>query len=244
MEIGTGRCIRIAAFLALGTALACAMLAAEAPFALARVARTKTCQRVSVCSSSVSSPAPLTPVGGSGGGGGGGGPTSPPPPPAPFSNFLVAARPSSAGKKLIESAKLTQTVNSGSRLRCAGYTPRDPSWFQWLLTSTSKLTITYEITDRIANTTPRGLRFCYGAPHQFKTFSGRPARRAKLPDGTMGYIGLLPMCVTNPTGKNTFSGPCMDPVTTSRDPSSATGIDIVLKVHVPNEAAGDPWGKA
>jgi hypothetical protein len=119
---------------------------------------------------------------------------------------------------------------------------------------TTKLYITYEITQRITNTRPRGIHYCLGADFGFKTLSGRPAPARRLPDGTRGHVGLLPPCPTPLPPPGLTKAPCLEPVTTVKDSSSRTGVDVILKARIPtlvsaatvrgarDSVASDPWG--
>jgi hypothetical protein len=155
---------------------------------------------------------------------------------SPTSVFSVTANPSSDGPN---TTILGESLGVGTPLQCQGYTRQDPNWFSFLVSSPnrSKL-ITYTIrpaapeTELVGNT-----KFCLGASSQFTTRSGTPAPAGTLPDGSSGFIGLLPFC-------RGVSGPCVDSRRTSPDANSPTGFDIVLRVLIPARLAGDPWGGA
>jgi hypothetical protein len=102
--------------------------------------------------------------------------------------------------------------------------------------------ITYEIVDRITNTNANGIQFCLAANFAFKTASGDPAPAAQMPDGTMGHLGLLPHCLHPTLPAGVATAPCIEHIGTVQDSSSNTGVDVVLRVRVPAQTGGDPWG--
>jgi hypothetical protein len=216
---------------------------------------TKTCAHISGCSASASSP-PTAFTGG---------------PPVASSQLRVAVAP--APKSAAEARRTAGTLMTkaaGARaIRCGGYRPKSPTTFQFQLqagvSATSagttspgvfrtSLFIVYRTTERITNITAAGVNFCLGADFRFKTLSGRPAPARRLPDGTQGHVGLLPPCPQPlpPPGRTTK--PCLEPVTTVKNPNSSTGVDVILNARIPvqvaaatvrgsgDSAAGDPWG--
>jgi hypothetical protein len=220
-------------------ALACAAVpataaASQAGHTAAAKTKTKTCGVSGSCAASLSSAPPPEPSTGGGGGGGGVGGTSPPP--QPFSTFIVNAKPRTT-PRIQPGSKLIEALNAGRRLVCAGYTRRDGSWFEFKLTTRTRMGIVYEIIDTIHNTAPAGVRFCAGLPHPFTTFSGKPARHARLPDGTLGYVGLLPPCTRSSTGAVVSTGPCVASIEKGRDPNNT-----IVRAQVPATTQGDPWG--
>jgi hypothetical protein len=215
---------------------------------------TKSCARINGCSASASSP-PTAFTGGQ---------------PATTSNLTVAVAtaPRSTAQARNASGTLMNNARGGRRIRCGGYRLKAPTTFQFQLQATaassasaattsvftSKLYITYELTDTITNAAPDGIQFCLGADFAFKTLSGRPAPGRRLPDGTRGHVGLLPPCPTPLPPPGATQAPCLEPVRTVKDKFSATGVDVVLKARVPTLVAvatvrgagdsdgGDPWG--
>jgi hypothetical protein len=130
---------------------------------------------------------------------------------------------------------LSITVDPGTPLVCAGYAAQDPNWYAFMTSSTSVgKAITYTVVPA-ARETPVG--FCLGAPYEFTTSGGTPAPPGTLPDGTSGFIGMLPRCAQG------FGGPCVDSVTKAPDSSSPTGFDVTQKVNFPAGLPGDPWGR-
>jgi hypothetical protein len=238
---------------------ACLALLANGPLAQAAAApgqATKTCVRINGCSASVSSP-PLLATGG-------------PAEPASQVRVAVATAPKSAANARRTKGTLMTKAEPQRAIRCGGYRLKSPSTFQFQLQATGSTSstgtsspggvfrlsifIVYEITERITNTTADGAQFCLGADFAFKTLSGRRAPARRLPDGTSGHVGLLPPCPQPlpPPGRTTK--PCLEPVTTVKDQTSATGVDVLLKARIPVEvaaatvrgagdsASGDPWG--
>ncbi len=149
------------------------------------------------------------------------------------SNFAVTANPSPTA------ATLTVSTDVGTQLQCAGYTAQDPNWFSFSVTSANRgKLITYTVRPAGPGTEPVGsTQFCLGAAADFTTRAGTPAPGGTLPDGSSGFIGLLPGCTSS-------SGPCVDSRGRTPDPNSPTGFDVVLRVVIPAGFAGDPWGRA
>ncbi len=239
--------LALAACLAL---LATATLAHAAPQA-------KTCARISGCATSVNSPPPL-PMATLGG----------QEPPASHLAVAVATAPSSRAKARGQSGTLVAGAARGRRIRCGGYRLKAPTTYQFHLQATTsaggatsasarlvtKLYITYVTTERITNTTADGVQFCLAADFGFKTLSGQPAPERRLPDGTRGHVGLLPPCPTPLPPPGVTKAPCLEPITTVKDGSSTTGVDVILKARIPtligfgtvrgagDSSSGDPWG--
>ncbi len=79
----------------------------------------------------------------------------------------------------------------------------------------------------------QGVGFCLGATYEFVTASGNQARAGKLPTGSPGFIGLLPLC-------SNAAAPCISAISQKSDPSAKTGHDAVMTIQIPEQ--GDPWG--
>jgi len=197
----------------------------------------KKCGGGSLCATSLkSTPPPVV----------GGGPGAPPPPPAPASTFRVTAKSAApATQRISGGSQMIETLNTGRRLICQGYHRRDASWFQFMLQTKTSMHINYLITDSIVNTTTSRIHFCLGAPYEFRTFSGKPARLATLPDGTKGFTGLLPMCNALPPSKTGKPRPCIVSIGIVDNPKSSTHVNAVLRLQIPAVTkGGDPWGGA
>jgi hypothetical protein len=234
----------------------CLLLGTGAGSTLAQTApHTKTCAHINGCFASASSP-PTAFTGG---------------PPASASRLTVsvATAPKSAAKARRTRGTLMAEAEPQHGIRCGGYRPKSPTTFQFQLQATgssststtspggvfrTSVFVVYETTERITNATADGADFCLGVDFGFKTLSGRPAPARRLPDGTRGHVGLLPPCPQPlpPVGRTTK--PCLEPVTTVKNPNSSTGVDVILKARIPVEVAaatvrgagdsgsGDPWG--
>lgn len=206
---------------------------------------TKMCGSGTVCSTSLSSaPAPVTSGGGGSGGGGGVGTSAPAPSSKPSSRFHVSATAASpVAQPITKGSQMVETLDRGRRLTCLGYRRKDTSWFAFMLNTQTSIHITYRVTDTITDTMPSEVHFCLGAPYKFRTDSGAQARRSILPDGTLGYTGLLPLCRALPTAPTTELQPCVVSTRKRADSTSSTGFDTVLVVRVPAVTkGGDPWG--
>lgn len=153
----------------------------------------------------------------------------------PASNFEVTANPEP------NAGTLSSSVNVGRVLACQGYNEQDPNWFEFVMSSANRSkTIVYTIKMPTLTGTPtttvNDTEACFGAPSVFTTKSGMPAAAGTLPDGTSGFIGLLPNCPA--------SGPCVVSRQSVPDPSNGVGFDVVLTINIPEALAGDPWARS
>jgi hypothetical protein len=135
---------------------------------------------------------------------------------------------------------LSISFDVGTALVCAGYTAQDANWFSYLSTSTSTgKTVVYTVRpsfvvpELVGNT-----QFCFGSPSPFEQRGGGSAPAGTLPDGSSGFIGLVPNCFS------TSKGVCISGRSTTPDAMSPTGFDVVLTVRFPAGITGDPWGRA
>jgi hypothetical protein len=136
------------------------------------------------------------------------------------------------------SGTLRTTINVGTPLRCGTYRFRDPNWYDSVLTSAAPppagaASPVEQVSYTIKNTSSNGIGFCLGATYDFTTASGSQAPAGKLPNGTPGFIGLLPQCVNG-------GPPCISGITQQSDASVKSGHDAVMSILVPE--LGDPWG--
>ena len=150
----------------------------------------------------------------------------------PESSFAVEANPVPSTDN---AGTLSESVNVGMRLTCKGYA-RDPNWWEFVSSSINRSKV---ITYTINNTSPDGIQVCFGAPYKFKTSSGQFAQSSKLPDGSSGFTGLLPVC--NDDGYRDQSGPCVQSTESSSQRSGEGGYDTIVTVQIPAGLAGDPW---
>ena len=189
--------------------------------------KTAVCGVGTPCKTTVASPlAPAAP--GSTGGGGSG----------PVSSMVSVDVQRTHGRIASNSDLQVNAYNSGPKLVCPGYTRRVTSWFEFTLTANRQFGITYEVTDAIHNSTRQGIHICVGLGYKFTTLSGDPARRAELPDGTKGYVGLLPLCQETADGSVLSKGPCVSflvEATGSNGPATFAGVQI------PAMSQSDPW---
>jgi hypothetical protein len=99
-------------------------------------------------------------------------------------------------------ATVTASVDTGTPMDgpgglndpgCATYTPQSPDWYGFNVSATDRSkTVTWTVKDSDPNT----FQVCFGAPYEFFDATGEPARAGTLPDGTRGFVGLLPNCNT------------------------------------------------
>jgi hypothetical protein len=122
---------------------------------------------------------------------------------------------------------LSESVDVGTPLNCAGYQATDPNWFQFLSSSNNRTKV---LTYTLDNTSPEGIQVCFGAPYEFTTSSGAPAPAVEQPNGTTEFDGLLPVC-------SAVRGPCVASITSSE---AGEGVNTVATVRIPDGLAGDP----
>ena len=200
----------------------CLALAA-APSAVAAVHK-KPCKRIRGCTFRLR-PSPGIPLTG-----------GPPPPQSQFGVTVKTAPTSTAGTGSQAGTLVTNQLFRQA-ITCKGYTQRSPTTFAFKLLTATPLNINYVVTDTLTNTTAQGIQFCLAAPFAFKTASGQPAAKTTLPDGTSGFVGLLPSCANAPA-----TAPCLMSVTTAPDKDSFTGVDVTMEARVPTRTkGGDPW---
>lgn len=162
---------------------------------------------------------------------GDGGPTCSTPEPTNVSNYVAS---SDAG-----SGTLLSGLDVGNRLKCPGYTSKDPNWYDSVL-SGGPTSVSYQIQYTLRGPPSNQVRICFGLPYEFTTASGSNARSARLPNGNAGFVGLLPACPAAPAAP---TGPCVLSLAPS-DPNTNTGADATVLVPAPpptGTPAGDPW---
>jgi len=215
------RAVRAAATL---TASAIALFGATAGFAVAAV-HTKSCTHIDRCATTVSPPAPPpTAIHGQA------------PPSAAHFGLAVNTPPTSTVKTSQQSGNLITNPQLGRNITCGGYHLKAASTLEFMLQTAAPTDITYEVTETITNTSAQGLHFCLAANFAFRTLSGHPAPSHHLPDGTLGHVGLLPMCPRPLPPAGVASAPCVEEIKTVSD------ADVMIKARIPARTKGDPWG--
>jgi len=156
------------------------------------------------------------------------------------SNFEITAN---ADPSKPNAGTLSESDNVGFPLQCAGYTQEDPNWWEFEMTSEDRSkTIVYTIKQPLLplqgtlNAILELTQVCFGSTSDFVTSAGTLAPAGELPDGTSGFIGLLPNCPS--------SGPCVESRQGPLDLSNGIGFDIVVTIYVPEGLGGDPWSRA
>lgn len=139
---------------------------------------------------------------------------------------------------------LLESVNVNNvQLSCPGYTSADPNTYQSFTTVGASKVIKITIKNPaipLPSNPSQALKLqqiCFGATAEFATASGQQAAPGTLPDGTGGYIGLLPTCSSKTTG------PCHNRQqdTWVPDPTRKLGYDLVLILDIPATFIGDPY---
>jgi hypothetical protein len=125
-----------------------------------------------------------------------------------------------------DAGTLTESVDVGSPLSCSaeangGYTGFDTNTYQFVETGLADKTITYTI-DGVSS--DNNVEMCFGAPYEFVTNTDAEASSGTLPDGSSGFVGLLPDCDADFEG----IGPCVESrqFTTDDRPFVVVTVDI------------------
>lgn len=143
-------------------------------------------------------------------------------------------------------AMLTESVNIGTPLSpnpgCAAYQPRSPDTYEFVVSAADRAK---SVTWTVKNTTTDGFRVCFGAPYEFNvidptTGEAEPAPAGTLPDGSPGFVGLLPACVVGNVNIPN-QGPCVQSLVDQEDANSTSGLDAVATITIPAGLPGDPF---
>jgi hypothetical protein len=118
---------------------------------------------------------------------------------------------------------------------CPSYTPQSPDWYGFDVSDTTQgKTVTWTVK----NSDPNTFQVCFGAPYAF--VGGQP--NEPLPDGTTGFVGLLPIC--SPLEAPRFSDVApADAVFICANISSPEGspTTTIASFTIPAGLTGDPW---
>jgi hypothetical protein len=145
------------------------------------------------------------------------------------------------------SATLVENVNvgDGTKITCRGMPVPDANFYQYFIDSQfwSKIGV-YTLKPPLSaliGTTITALtsneQLCYGAPFDFVQKGGGLAPPATMPDGSSGFIGLLPNCGT--PGATV----CISRRAYRLDLGSPSLFDLILTYQTPEFLVGDPWGR-
>jgi hypothetical protein len=125
---------------------------------------------------------------------------------------------------------------------CSGYTPQSPDWYGFNVTDTGQ-SKTFNWT--VKNSDPGTFQVCFGAPYQFDVLNSDNnlvgALPGTLPDGTSGFVGLLPQCEVGIESARLQQeeGPVFICANISQDKVTPTTTDV--SVFIPEGLDGDPW---
>ena len=134
---------------------------------------------------------------------------------------------------------ITESVDVGTPLDCSdedngGYTGFDANWYGFSETGTVDKTLSYEIfglnSDQI-----RLVHACFGAPYEFTTDGGGQARPSTLPDGSEGFVGVLPTC-----DATDGVGPCVESIEPFTDGHSGLLVTVDVPGIARDRRAGRP----
>ena len=147
-----------------------------------------------------------------------------------------------------EDAFLTESVNVGTPMDgddsnsdrdpgCADYTPPPGSvdWYEFVVSQSDR---SKTITWTVNNASTDGFEVCFGAPYEFDAvdqYTGEvgQAPAGTLPDGSRGFVGILPRC--NPDVE-VLTEPCAVIQPADRDEGG-----VIATVRIPAGLQGDPW---
>jgi hypothetical protein len=132
---------------------------------------------------------------------------------------------------------------------CANYTPQSPDWYGLDVSATDR---TKTVSWKVFNSDPSTFQVCFGAPYQFDVLNSDNnlvgAPEGTLPDGTSGFVGLLPPCPSDEiftrtngdfTSNQSEEGPVFICANISADEANSTTTDV--SVFIPAGLPGDPW---
>ena len=178
---------------------------------------------------------------------------SPPPLSTPSTSFSMQVGSGSTD------ATVTESVDTGTPMDgpgsppentgCASYTPQSPDWYGFDVSAFDR---SKTITFMVKNSDPSTFQLCFGAPYEFDVVGPDDtlvaAPPGTLPDGTPGFVGLLPPCPSerifaktngDVTSDQSEEGPVFICANISADEGNPTTTDV--SVFIPAGLDGDPW---
>ncbi len=132
---------------------------------------------------------------------------------------------------------INESVDVGSPLTCPNQRISfDSNFYGFSETGTADKTLTYELfglnSDQISE-----VEICFGAPYEFVNSNGGEAASGTLPDGSPGFVDLLPNCSDEFEG----IGPCFDTPVTFSDGHSGLQVTVHIPGTLVTGAPADPW---
>lgn len=132
---------------------------------------------------------------------------------------------------------INESVDVGSPLTCPNQRISfDSNFYGFSETGTADKTLTYELfglnSDQISE-----VEICFGAPYEFVNSNGGEAASGTLPDGSPGFVDLLPNCSDEFEG----IGPCFDTPVTFSDGHSGLQVTVHIPGMLVTGAPADPW---
>jgi hypothetical protein len=134
---------------------------------------------------------------------------------------------------------ITESVDVGTPLDCSdedngGYTGFDANWYAFSETGTVDKTLSYELFGINSDEIGR-VQMCFGAPYVFTTAGGGMAGPSTLPDGTDGFVGVLPFC-----DATDGVAPCVESIVPFSDDHSGALATVDVPGLTANGVPGDP----
>lgn len=177
---------------------------------------------------------------------------SPPPLSTPSTSFSMHVDSGATDATVTESVDVGTPMDGPGGLNdpgCAGYTPQSPDWYGFDVSATDR---SKEITFMVKDSDPSTFKLCFGAnyPNDFFDETGKPAPPGTLPDGSPGFVGLLPRCSTGGlfapvNGDFALSASEVGPasicanISGQRQDDGTTTTTVTLTI--PAGLSGDPW---
>ena len=111
----------------------------------------------------------------------------------------------------------------------------DANTYQFSETGTADKTLSYELFGLNSDQTGE-VQICFGAPYEFVNSDGGEAASGTLPDGSPGFVDLLPSCDADFEG----IGPCVASIEPYSDDTSGLLVTVDVPGMLVTGAPADP----
>ena len=131
---------------------------------------------------------------------------------------------------------INESVDVGSPLTCSNQRISfDANTYQFSETGTADKTLSYELFGLNSDQTGE-VQICFGAPYEFVNSNGGEAASGTLPDGSPGFVDLLPSCDADFEG----IGPCVASIEPYSDDTSGLLVTVDVPGMLVTGAPADP----
>ncbi len=131
---------------------------------------------------------------------------------------------------------INESVDVGGPLTCSNQTISfDANTYQFSETGTADKTLSYELFGLNSDQTGE-VQICFGAPYEFVNSNGGEAASGTLPDGSPGFVDLLPSCDADFEG----IGPCVASIEPYSDDTSGLLVTVDVPGMLVTGAPADP----